>query len=398
MYFFIPRDVDRDLEYRAGVPLTEIFREIVTGMVTAHDDLVIDFGDERLKDIAHRLRDQAMSDSRLRNDLSIKDNAGWKLPEARKRLRAMPGVDTYYIDIDYRPFDTRRINYNPALVWSDRRRVMRHLTTGENIALSVVRQLSALPWCHVFIGRNVVESAFVSNRSREICHVMPLWIGAEPQFGLDSTDRDRVSNVRRDWVPRSDQIVFESDQQVLAYVYALLHSPTYRHRYEESLQKEIPRVFLTASASLVSELSELGGQLLGLHLLESPKLDDFITTYAGPRTPVVSRVGWSDGAVWLDTLETKKGKAVTPGTVGFVGVPEAVWNFHISAYQVCEKWLKDRKGRMLSDDDIVHYQKIVVALSETIRLMKEVDEAIEAHGGWPGAFQTGKEQRPAPSP
>src|SRR5262249_48324958 len=78
----------------------------------------------------------------------------------------------------------------------------------------------------------------------------------------------------------------------------------------------------------------------------------------------------------------------TPGTVGFRGVPEAVWNFHIGGYQVCEKWLKDRKGRTLSNDDITHYQKIVVALAETLRLMKEIDEVIEEHGGWPGAFQS----------
>ena len=71
-------------------------------------------------------------------------------------------------------------------------------------------------------------------------------------------------------------------------------------------------------------------------------------------------------------------------------MPEAVWNFHIGGYQVCEKWLKDRKGRTLSDDDIAHYQKIVVALAETIRLMKEIDEVIEQYGGWPGAFQTGE--------
>ena len=85
---------------------------------------------------------------------------------------------------------------------------------------------------------------------------------------------------------------------------------------------------------------------------------------------------------------------------GFRGVPEEVWNFHIGGYQVCEKWLKDRQakggknprpGRVLTDEDIDHYQKIVVALSETIRIMAEIDEVIEAHGGWPGAFQTNDE-------
>jgi hypothetical protein len=101
-------------------------------------------------------------------------------------------------------------------------------------------------------------------------------------------------------------------------------------------------------------------------------------------------VGWSDDTVWIDAVKPKKGVADAriTGTIGFRGVPEAVWNFHIGGYQVCEKWLKDRKGRRLSKDDIAHYQKIIVALAETIRLMKEIDEVIDAHGGWPRAFQS----------
>jgi hypothetical protein len=92
--------------------------------------------------------------------------------------------------------------------------------------------------------------------------------------------------------------------------------------------------------------------------------------------------------VWLDASATKKSLPAPSGTIGFHGVPESVWNFHIGGYQVCEKWLKDRKGRMLSKNDIAHYQRITVALAETIRLMTEIDEVIEAHGGWPGAFQS----------
>jgi hypothetical protein len=76
------------------------------------------------------------------------------------------------------------------------------------------------------------------------------------------------------------------------------------------------------------------------------------------------------------------------GSIGFSGVSEAVWNFHIGGYQVCDKWLKDRKGRTLFKEDIAHYQMIVVALAETIRLMKKIDEVIDKHGGWPGAFQS----------
>jgi hypothetical protein len=103
----------------------------------------------------------------------------------------------------------------------------------------------------------------------------------------------------------------------------------------------------------------------------------------------VRRVDWSGDTVWLDAVATRRGQFAQPGTIGFRGVSETVWNFHIGGYQVCEKWLKDRKGRTLTNDDVAHYQKIVVALAETIRLMQEIDEAIEQRGGWPAAFAPG---------
>jgi Type ISP C-terminal specificity domain len=125
-------------------------------------------------------------------------------------------------------------------------------------------------------------------------------------------------------------------------------------------------------------LTKLGGEPVALHLLESPKLAQPITEFVDARHPEVEMISWSRDTVWVD-------KALT---IGFKGVREDVWNFQIGGYQVCEKLLKDRKGRTLSDDDMAHYQKIVVALLETIRLMAEIDTVIDAHGGWPGAFQT----------
>jgi hypothetical protein len=115
--------------------------------------------------------------------------------------------------------------------------------------------------------------------------------------------------------------------------------------------------------------------------MESPKHDHFTAEWRG-KTPSgeVEKASYTDGTVWIDKTNTE----------GFRGVPENVWNFHIGGYQVCEKWLKDRRGRVLSKADIEHYQKIVVALSETIRIMAEIDKVIEQHGGWPGAFVTGR--------
>ena len=126
---------------------------------------------------------------------------------------------------------------------------------------------------------------------------------------------------------------------------------------------------LPGSGDLFQKLAEAGHDLLVLHLRESSKLSKPITTYTDRRNPEVGRVGWSDGTVWLaagNTSAREGHRATKPGTIGFHGVPEEVWDFHIGGYQVCHKWLKDRKGRTLSDEDVAHYQKIVVALKETI--------------------------------
>ncbi len=169
-------------------------------------------------------------------------------------------------------------------------------------------------------------------------------------------------------------------EDIFHYTYAVFHSPGYRSRYAEFLKIDFPRLPLTGCLELFRALAQLGGELVALHLLESPKVNAFITRFVGdgdnsiPKKPI-----WQDGAVWINTTQR------------FEGVPEAVWNFHVGGYQVCEKWLKDRKGRTLSGDDITHYQRVVVALNETIRLMAEIDEVIEAYGGWPGAFQTAAE-------
>jgi SOS-response transcriptional repressor LexA len=168
-------------------------------------------------------------------------------------------------------------------------------------------------------------------------------------------------------------------EDIFHYAYAVFHSPGYRSRYAEFLKIDFPRLPLTGNLELFRALARLGGELTALHLLESPTLAQSITEFIGGRNPEVEKASWSKNTAWIDK----------PQTTGFRGVPEAVWNFYIGGYQICEKWLKDRKGRTLSKDDIAHYQKIVVALSETMRLMKEIDEVIEQHGGWPGAFQTG---------
>jgi predicted helicase len=175
-------------------------------------------------------------------------------------------------------------------------------------------------------------------------------------------------------------------EQLFNYFYAVFHSPGYRARYSEFLKTDFPRVPPPGSLTLFVALANLGAELVSLHLLELQEDRRRAANYVGPESPVVARVGWSTETVWLDTVGTGSGQGTEPGTIGFRGVSEAAWKFHVGGYQPCEKWLTDRKGRTLSAQDIAHYQKIVVAISETIRLMGKIDEVIDQHGGWPGAF------------
>jgi predicted helicase len=284
---------------------------------------------------------------------------------------------------------------------------MRHLIAGRNVALCSAKSVeTGDEYAHVFLTRVLADHHCVS--MKEVNYVFPLL--AYPEDVNASEQRAIFHHIESTPVPNftpdfllllNERLGFDvcgaspgarqsiEAQDLLAYVYCILYSPTFRKRYASFLRKEFARVTLPKDRPLFKALVGIGSELVALHLMESVKLDRFITSYIGPKKPEIERVGWSDNTVWLDAGARKKRQPGIPGTVGFRGVPEAVWNFQIGGYRVCEKWLKERKDRTLSKDDITHYQKIVVALSETIRLMKEIDEVINVHGGWPGAFQVG---------
>lgn len=159
-------------------------------------------------------------------------------------------------------------------------------------------------------------------------------------------------------------------------MYAVFHSPTYRSRYAEFLKIDFPRLPLTSNPELFRSLCALGSELVSLHLMEE-------------NAPPVAGFPVKDNNTVEAVRYTEPGQSADEGRIWinkeqyFENVPEEVWSFHVGGYQVCQKWLKDRKGRKLSFDDLTHYQRIVAALAETIRLMSEIDAVIEEHGGFP---------------
>jgi predicted helicase len=404
-YIFESSDVSRPPEYEHWLKLDEAMPFGGTGVKTNRDDFVIDFEDDP---IVHRMqvfRDPKLSDSQVQELLNLGENYTWKISKQRRLFRTDVGRNRLR-DIEYRPFDKRRIYYQRHVVYNPRFETMGQ-AGADNVFLLLCRQQYETGFRHAFVTRRMFECCVVSAKSREITSGFPLYLSDQDEGGgagfhpsarhvnFSSAFREGLKAAvglevleERETLGRKGHVLAS---EVLSYVYGILHSPEYRRRYAESLKIDFPRIPLPDRLDLFGDLGRLGGELVSLHLMESPKLGDVITAYTGPKNPEVGRVGWSNDIVWLDAAATKRGQPATPGTIGFRGVPEAVWNFHIGGYQVCEKWLKDRKGRKLSKDDLAHYQKIVVAINETIRLMKEIDDVIDSHGGWPGAFGQGNE-------
>ena len=405
---FEPRN-DLRSEYAAGWKITDVFPTHGVGAVMARDSMTVDFDVnalwERVRTFASLSPEKARSTYKLGRDAR-----DWRVATAQADVRASGPSKKKICMILYRPFDVRFTYYtgnSRGFYASPCRKVMLSMVEGENLGLALSRRVEIGEFTHVFCTRGVIGHHSMS--LKEVNYLFPLWLGASndaPNSLLEERGPIRPNLDPRFLRALADSLSSKTNERqaaqglslepedVLAYIYALFHSPRYRKGNEAQLKLDFPRVPLPGSAGLFVKLAEAGDELLALHLLKSPKLDQFITTYAGPKNPDVGRVGWSDDTVWLNAGKTNAHeghRAMKPGTVGFHGVPEEVWDFHIGGYQVCHKWLKDRKGRTLSDEDVAHYQKIVVALNETIRIMAEIDEVIEAHGGWPDAFQTGSE-------
>jgi predicted helicase len=371
-YLFKPQDNDLRAEYQSYVALNDAMPVHSLGVVTARDDLCIQFTKE---DIWKTVTDfAAMKPEDARESYGLGPDArDWQVKLAQRDL-VESGLEKKRLrSIYYRPFDWRWTYYtghSRGFHCMPRGEVMRHMLASRNLGLSTTRSVEVGAFSHVSCANSIIGHHCVS--LKEVNYLFPLWLSPEE------------GEFRSEVHPNFSLIVlrhFGKDakpENIFHYAYAVFHSPGYRNRYAEFLKIDFPRLPLTGNLELFRALSRLGGELVGLHLLESPKLAQPITEFIGSRNFEVEKVSWSKNTVWVDKAQT----------TGFKGVREDVWNFHIGGYQVCEKWLKDRKGRTLSMDDVAHYQKIVVALNETIRLMKEIDAVIDAHGGWPGAFQT----------
>ena len=371
-YFFVPQNYNLSLEYKAGLPLNEIMPVNSSAMNTARNHLLIDIEKEKLLERIQLMADHQNDIEEIKNQLNIESTNTWNFIKAIEILRKTSAWESMIVKCLNGPFDIRYLFHHLSFIDRPRTEVNSHLFL-ENLSIVTTRQTKepfAAISTNFICGQHKIVAAY--DRS----YVFPLYLYWDNANLLRSEGGNLSSILNSRRVNISDEIVellrnklgYEPLlENVFYYIYAILYSPGYRTRYAEFLKRDFPRVPLTSNNDLFLQLAAYGEELVALHLMKSPNLSNLITQFEenGNRVVDAGHPKYVDGKVIIN----KRGD-------GFAGVPEEVWNFYVGGYQVCQKWLKDRKGRTLSEDDIIHYQCIVVALQETIRLMQQIDEAI----------------------
>ena len=287
--------------------------------------------------------------------------------------------------IDYRPFDTRYTLYSPkskGILSYPRNEIMQHMVAKENYGLLLCKQQSTFDFQHAFITKYLSDKCSVSLQTKEASYHFPLYLYHNDKSHLNFGEASKTPNLDFKLISQFASGInhtFVSDENILVdlptnvmgaiyplnvmdYIYSVLHSPSYREKYKEFLKIDFPRVPYPTDADKFWKLVALGKELREIHLLESPIVEEYITGYPEDGDNIVGKPTYKNGSVFINETQY------------FSNVMEVAWNFYIGGYQPAQKWLKDRKDRELSYDDILHYQKIIVALSETDRIMKEIDK------------------------
>jgi len=366
-YFFINKNFDSIQLFEQGFKLDEIFHLNNTGFETAKDNFIIKNTFNEINTLKVEIENSSIEQLSHKYLLNIE-----KATQVKKDIFNAKSIKTLYRPFDYR--FTLLSKYSNGVMFRPRYDTMKHFL-HENLGLIVGRQGQVIggdEWNIVSITSNFVETnIFYRGRGS----VFPLYLYSESKdqqtFEFKNGRTPNLNPKILNKIAEQLDLIFTNEKEttentfapidLLDYIYAVLHSPTYREKYKEFLKIDFPRIPYPKDQDTFWQLVKLGGELRQIHLLESPIVNKYITQYPVDGDNTVGKIKCQDNKVWINEDQY------------FNSVPEVAWNFYIGGYQPAQKWLKDRKDRKLEFDDILHYQKIIVALSETDRIMKEIN-------------------------
>lgn len=340
-------------EYLKGFSIDELFITSSVGIVTSRDEFVIDSNKQLL---AKRIQDFLAStpqEAKLR--FNLKENKSWKIVDCLRNNFDEANI----VPISYRPFDPKYIYYDDNFIERSRKNVMKHFLREANFGLVTARSNKNPEVDHFFVSKYITEAKLGESSTQSA--IFPLYLYAD--------DGKQISNLKEEIFDSIKIIVQDATpEKIFDYIYAVLYSPLYREKYRDLLKKDFPRVPYPKNEQDFNTLVNYGSELRSLHLMESTRLSKLISTY-----PI-------SGSDEIEKVEYINGKVHINNTQYFGDIPEYAWEFSVGGYQPAQKWLKDRKGEILTNEDLEYYQKIIIALVETDKIMKEIDLVLSNNG------------------
>jgi len=381
-FFFVPKDFSAQAEYENGFAVNALFEEYNSGIQTKRDNLTVAISAEEIEKIKKDMEQLGVEEVREKYRLPA-DGRDWTIAWAKKDVEES-GPQT--VSILYRPFDARKTLYTgktKGFLAYPRHKTMRQMLAGDNLGFMTSRSYPTVEvFDRVFITRHIADIHAASDQT----YFFPLYLFPDEEQSRLDGEVARKPNLNAGIAKEiADKIgmTFTPEKtaarntlaplDLLDYIYATLHSPAYREKFREFLKIDFPRVPYPDDQKHFRALAKLGAELRALHLMESAKLDKLITTYPETGDNTVTRRILKDD--YEITAPVKRiGKVWINDTQYFGNIPQIAWDFPVGGYHPAQKYLKDRKDRILSWDEITHYQKIIVALVETEKVMKKIDE------------------------
>lgn len=387
MYFMVQKDFEAQKTYDKGLSVSELFSLNNVGIVTARDKFTIHQTKEEVKSTIDEFL--SLEDEEARKTFKLgKDVRDWKVSYAKADLENYYPDKGSFTKLSYRPFDDKWTFFtgkSKGFHCYPRTEVMQHFLKGENIGLICPKQVPEKENVGAFVTKNI--SGHKTCSAYNINTIFPLYLYQEThgQIVIGKTD-ERKPNLNQDIVndiAKKLGMTFTNEKEdtkntfspidILDYIYAVLHSPTYREKYKEFLKVDFPRVPYPKDEKTFWQLVSLGKKIREIHLLESDTVEKYITSYPIDGDNIITtKIGKKDWELFDE--EKGLGRIWINDEQYFDNIPLTAWEFYIGGYQPAQKWLKDRKERELKFEDILHYQKIIVALTETDRIMKEIDK------------------------
>lgn len=386
-YFFVPKDFWVKEKYDEGFSVSEIFWINISWIETAKDSLILKDTEIEIETFYNNFKNFDI------NELNEKYNF-----DKEKILQIKKDIEnSKIINYSYKPFDYKKTLYSNNswwVLWRPRWKWNNLFLWWKNIWLVLMRNLVNNPKLEsVFISRNVIDKNFywfqsfnfplylyneqnqktlinlpekTPNFNPEIIAKIEEKLGLHLSVGNEYFHSESTKNGNeniRSLQEENNKNSF-SPENIFDYIYAVLHSKTYRETYKEFLKIDFPKIHFDVSKETFFSLAKLWEELRSYHLLENPNLiaKNFITKYEIDGDNKVEKVRYLDEKVYINDTQY------------FAWVPKNVWEFYIWWYQPAQKWLKDRKDRNLNYDDIINYSKIILSLKETIIIMKEIEK------------------------